>query len=59
MSAGENTDRFLEHDGAHLRWRQEGSGSGTGPALVLIHGWALSLEYWDLVMPGLASTRRV
>ena len=27
--------------------------------LVLIHGWALSLEYWDCVLPGLAPARTV
>jgi 3-oxoadipate enol-lactonase len=51
-------DRFLEHDGALLRWRMEGLRSASVP-LVLIHGWALSLEYWDLVLPGLASARTV
>jgi 3-oxoadipate enol-lactonase len=36
-------DRFLETTGARLRWRLHGS----GPALVLLHGWALDLEYWS------------
>jgi 3-oxoadipate enol-lactonase len=66
MSTGQNLgasgeDRFLEHDDALLRWRMEGAWVGprrwTGPPLVLIHGWALSLEYWDPVVPGLARTR--
>jgi pimeloyl-ACP methyl ester carboxylesterase len=43
-------DRFLELDGARLRWRIEGS----GPALVLLHGWALDLQSWDLLAPLLA-----
>jgi 3-oxoadipate enol-lactonase len=47
MSAG---DRFLEREGATLRWRLEGA----GPALVLLHGWALDLGYWDAVAPLLA-----
>jgi pimeloyl-ACP methyl ester carboxylesterase len=38
-----------------LRWRVE----GTGPVLVLLHGWALSLDYWDLVAPLLAQKFRV
>lgn len=56
MGAG-GEDRFLEHDGARLRWRLEGLQSSNRPVLVLIHGWALALEYWDLVVPGLASER--
>jgi 3-oxoadipate enol-lactonase len=38
-----NADRYLESDGARLRWRLEGS----GPAVVLLHGWAMDLAYWD------------
>jgi pimeloyl-ACP methyl ester carboxylesterase len=52
-------DRYLEHDGARLRCRMEGTRRWTGPPLVLIHGWALSLEYWDCVLPGLVPTRTV
>jgi pimeloyl-ACP methyl ester carboxylesterase len=36
-------DRYTERDGARLRWRLEGS----GPAIALLHGWALDLQYWD------------
>jgi 3-oxoadipate enol-lactonase len=36
-------DRHLETGGARLRWRL----TGAGPAIVLLHGWALDLEYWD------------
>lgn len=36
-------DRYFENGGARLRWRLEGS----GPAIALLHGWALDLEYWD------------
>lgn len=43
MSTQTAPDRYLEHDGARLRWRMQGS----GPALVLLHGWALDLEYWE------------
>jgi 3-oxoadipate enol-lactonase len=55
MSPG-GGDRFLHHDGARLRWRMD---SRSGPALVLIHGWALSLEYWEPVLSGLAPARRL
>jgi 3-oxoadipate enol-lactonase len=43
MSTQATYDRILARDGASLRWRLEGE----GPALVLLHGWALDLEYWD------------
>jgi pimeloyl-ACP methyl ester carboxylesterase len=43
MSTHNAPDRFLDREGAQLRWRLE----GTGPAIVLLHGWALDLEYWD------------
>lgn len=36
-------DRYFDYQGARLRWRLEGS----GPAIVLLHGWALDLQYWD------------
>jgi 3-oxoadipate enol-lactonase len=38
-----NADRYVESCGAKLRWRLEGS----GPAIALLHGWALDLECWD------------
>jgi 3-oxoadipate enol-lactonase len=44
------TDRFLETGGARLRWRLEGS----GPCVVLLHGWALDLDYWEPVTELLA-----
>lgn len=43
-------DRFLELDGARLRWRLE----GRGPPLALLHGWALDLDYWDPLVELLA-----
>jgi pimeloyl-ACP methyl ester carboxylesterase len=43
MSTQTARDRFLERDGARLRWRIDGA----GPCLVLLHGWPLDLEYWD------------
>jgi pimeloyl-ACP methyl ester carboxylesterase len=44
-------DHYCEHAGARLRWRIEGS----GPAIVLLHGWALDLSSWDLLVPLLAA----
>ena len=44
-------DRYLDREGARLRWRIEGN----GPALVLLHGWALDLGSWDAVVPHLVS----
>lgn len=38
------TDRYLSVEGARLRFRDEGA----GPAVVLLHGWTLDLEMWDL-----------
>jgi 3-oxoadipate enol-lactonase len=35
-------DQFIDHDGARLRYRVEGS----GPTVVLVHGWALDLDMW-------------
>jgi len=44
-------DREGDREGARLRWRLEGN----GPALVLLHGWALDLESWDALVPHLVS----
>lgn len=43
MSTQNVPDGYLERDAARLRWRRE----GTGPAITLLHGWALDLGYWD------------
>jgi len=43
-------DRYFTADGARLRYRDQGA----GPAVLLVHGWALDLEMWD----GLASALR-
>lgn len=45
-----STDRYLDLDGARLRWRM----GGEGPPIVLLHGWAMDLGYWDAVAPLLA-----
>lgn len=39
-------DRWLERPGAHLRWRDDGA----GPALLLLHGWALDLALFEPVV---------
>lgn len=36
-------DRYLEVEGARLHYRD----TGTGPAVVLVHGWTLDLEMWN------------
>ena len=46
---------FAEVEGARVRYTE----SGEGPAVVLIHGFASSLETWTLVAPELAKTHRV
>ncbi|HEV7445203.1 MAG TPA: alpha/beta fold hydrolase, partial [Steroidobacteraceae bacterium] len=38
-----DNDRFLEMTDARLRYRDE----GTGPAILLIHGWSLDLDMWE------------
>src|ERR1700722_879044 len=46
----DSTERYFTVDGARLRYRDE----GIGPAVLLVHGWALDLEMWD----GLAAALR-
>jgi pimeloyl-ACP methyl ester carboxylesterase len=48
-------DQYLEIDGAALRYRDD----GTGPAVVLIHGWTLDLEMWDPQAAALAYAYRL
>ncbi|HEY4365597.1 MAG TPA: alpha/beta hydrolase [Steroidobacteraceae bacterium] len=48
-------DQFIEHGDARLRFRSAGS----GPAVLLIHGWALDLEMWDSQFAALAHAYRV
>lgn len=45
----------MEFSGSHLRVRVEGS----GPALLLIHGWALDLDMWQPQFVTLARDHRV
>jgi pimeloyl-ACP methyl ester carboxylesterase len=46
---------FAAIDGARVRYVEVGE----GPPVVLIHGFAASLETWDLVIPELRRTHRV
>ena len=55
MSTQAAPDRLLPRGDAReghacLRWRIDGA----GPALVLLHGWALDLDYWHPAVPLLA-----
>src|SRR5690606_7815133 len=46
---------FVEVDGVHVRYRDQGS----GPAVVMIHGFGGSLEHWAGVAPLLTAAHRV
>lgn len=50
-----NTDRYLWHEGARLRFRDE----GTGPALLLIHGWTLDLDVWEPQVQAMKGSIRI
>lgn len=54
--AGEPKDaRFMQLEGARVRYIDEGQ----GPAVVLIHGFASSLDAWGTVVPELVKHHRV
>jgi uncharacterized protein (TIGR04551 family) len=46
---------FVDVDGVHARYREAGS----GPAVVLVHGYGASLDSWAPVIPALATSHRV
>lgn len=48
-------DLFVEVNGTTLRYRDEGS----GPAVLLVHGWTLDLEMWDPQVRALRGTFRM
>lgn len=50
-----STDALLRVNGARLRCRDE----GRGPALMLLHGWALDLEMWEPQVEAWRDTLRV
>lgn len=52
---GEPQATYLEVEGARVRYLDEGE----GPAVVLVHGFASSLETWAAVIPELKKSHRV
>jgi uncharacterized protein (TIGR04551 family) len=46
---------FVEVGGVHVRYRE----AGTGPAVVLVHGYGASSDSWLTVIPRLAAHHRV
>jgi len=46
---------FVEVDGVHVRYREAGS----GPVVVMIHGFGASSDSWLSVMPSVARSHRV
>ena len=46
---------FVDVDGVHVHYRELGS----GPAVVMIHGFGASLESWAGVAPAVATDHRV
>lgn len=55
MGASLSEDRFIDVDGATLRVRS----AGEGPAVVLVHGWALDLDMWRAQIDRLSHRYRV
>src|SRR4029077_12808761 len=49
------SDRYLDINGARIRYREVGS----GPAVVLVHGWTLDLQMWDSQSAALQASYRV
>jgi 3-oxoadipate enol-lactonase len=55
MGAALSEQRFIDVDGAALRVRT----AGQGPAIVLVHGWALDLDMWRVPIELLSKRYRV
>lgn len=49
------TDRFCACNGVSIRYRDTGS----GPPVILVHGWTLDLEMWDSQVDSLRGSFRV
>jgi pimeloyl-ACP methyl ester carboxylesterase len=49
------TDRFCVCNGATIRYRDE----GIGPPVLLVHGWTLDLEMWNLLVASLRASFRL
>jgi pimeloyl-ACP methyl ester carboxylesterase len=54
-SCAPSADRYFARDGVALRYRDQGS----GPAVVLLHGWTLDLEMWEPQVAALRASFRV
>jgi len=52
-------DQYFDVDDCHLRFRDEGGHDEAREAVVLVHGWPLDLDTWDLQAADLARTFRV
>jgi pimeloyl-ACP methyl ester carboxylesterase len=55
MEGEPKTARFAQVEGARVRYVDVGQ----GPPVVLVHGFASSLETWDFLIPELSKTHRV
>lgn len=55
MSVAAATDRHCVCNGTSIRYRDEGS----GPTIILVHGWTLDLEMWNSQAASLCSRFRV
>ena len=53
--AGRNVEHYLTTDGARLRYRDEGS----GPPVLMVHGWTLDLEMWQPQVEALRDSFRL
>src|SRR3974390_2285380 len=50
-----SADQYFSVNGARIRFRDE----GRGPPVVLVHGWTLDLEMWDLQTDALSNAFRI
>jgi pimeloyl-ACP methyl ester carboxylesterase len=50
-----DVDHYLTTDGARLRYRDEGS----GPPVLMVHGWTLDLEMWEPQVEALRDSFRL
>lgn len=55
QAAPASSDHYLPVAGARLRYRADGQ----GPAVLLIHGWALDLDMWEPQVAGLGDSFRL
>lgn len=55
LAPARSEDLFVDIGGARLRYRDEGE----GPAVVLLHGWALDLDMWEPQAAALSADYRI